>query len=79
MSADLVFKRVVAGTYRASMDGTDVTGHIVYKKDVGWFIDFSDGSRFIARTRADARFACHAYLLKGSIPNDFFGVVSHSL
>lgn len=75
MNGDLVFKRVVPGTYAASMEGTDVTGHVVRMDgEGGWLINFTDGGCFIARTRVDARVACRAYLGNGHMPKDLFDV-----
>jgi hypothetical protein len=70
----LVWRRVVSGTYTAKMATTKVQCKVVHIRGAGWFLVFTDGNRFIARTRTDARLACEAYLKTGSMPEGLSNV-----
>jgi hypothetical protein len=56
------FRRTFPGRYLATLGGTSITGTIVYVKEVGWFLHFTDGAYAIARTRKDAKLYAHTYL-----------------
>ena len=66
---DFAFRRVVPGTYAVSQAGVATKGTVVRVRGVGWFVEFTDKTLVIARTRVAARLACRAYLGTGSIPN----------
>lgn len=77
MSEGFVFKRMQAGTYRATMVGIDVVGTVTRVHGHGWIVSFSDNEAdiFRARTRIDARLVSRFYLDNGTVPDGMFDVV----